>query len=122
MTIKNDASRRARRCSLGLRAVLAAAALLMPALAVESPAMACNTRDGADSYMNTTRNLNSTPGNAWYYSVDAGTKVWMDGWSGGPYSMGQYKWFHITVRSGPRYGLPGWVPAPSVSNQWTCSP
>ena len=39
--------------------------------------------------MNTTRNLNSTPGNAWYFSVDNGTGVWMDGWNQGPSSMGQ---------------------------------
>ncbi len=72
--------------------------------------------------MNTTRNLNSTPGNAWYFSVDSGTGVWMDGWNQGPSSMGQYKWFRVTVRTGPRYGTVGWVPAPSVSNQWNCSP
>jgi hypothetical protein len=37
-------------------------------------------------------------------------------------AMGQGKWFNITVLSGPRYGLNGDVPAPSVSNQWTTSP
>lgn len=83
---------------------------------------ACNSRDGAKSYMNTARNLNSTPGNAYYFSVDKGTGVWMDGWNGGPSAMGQNKWFRITVRTGPRYGAVGWVPAPSVSNQWNCSP
>ena len=106
-----------------MRAVVVAMALLGSFFTLDAPAMAaCNTRSGAESYMNSTRNLNSTPGNAWYFSVDQGTGVWMDGWNQGPNSMGQYKWFRITVRTGPRYGTVGWVPAPSVSNQWTCSP
>lgn len=112
-----------RRQSLNRARALVVALMTLACVAAAGPAIAgANTRDNANSYMNTTRNLNSTPGNAWYYSVDKGTSVWMDCWSRGPLSMGQYKWFRITVRSGPRYGLVGWVPAPSVSNQWWSAP
>lgn len=104
------------------RLVVAALALLSPMFALPASAGGCNSRAGAQSFMNSTRNLNSTPGNAWYFSVDKGTGVWMDGWNGGPSSMGQNKWFRVTVKAGARQGLVGWVPAPSVSNQWNCSP
>ncbi|MEU7870622.1 hypothetical protein [Dactylosporangium sp. NPDC049140] len=91
------------------------------AVAVATPAMA-NTRDNANSYINTRTNLNSVPGAAGYFWANSGVGVWMDCWTQGPLADGQYKWFHVTVRDGTGYGTPGYVPAPRVSNQWTSSP
>ena len=85
-----------------------------------APAYA-NTRDNANSYMNQNTNVNSVPGAAYYFSLDRGTHVWMNCWTQGPLAMGQYKWFNITARDGVRQGLTGYVPAPSVSSQWTSS-
>ncbi len=105
-------------------AKLLTATVLMGSVAVmtTSPALACNTRDGAQSYMNSTQNVNQVPGAPSSFFIKSGGAVWMNGWSQGPKAFNQYKWFQITVRGNPGYGLTGWVPAPSVSNQWNCSP
>lgn len=89
--------------------VLAGVAMLMPS----QVALA------ASSTMNSNQNVNYVPGSPGYFAVDKGTSVRMNCWTRGPLAMGQYKWFNITVMSGPRYGLAGYVPAPSVNNQTT---
>lgn len=87
-------------------------------------ATAANAQAQHNSTMNTSEcvSVPYVPGDCSWFSIGKGTTVQMQCWNTGPKAMGQYKWFEITVLSGPRYGLSGEVPAPSVSNQWTSSP
>jgi hypothetical protein len=85
---------------------------------------AANAQTQHNSTMNTSEcvSVPYVPGDCSGFTATAGTTVQMQCWNTGPQAMGQGKWFEITVLSGPRYGLTGEVPAPSVSNQWTSSP
>lgn len=91
-------------------------------------ALGTMTTASAQAQHNSTMNTSEcvsvpyVPGDCSGFSISKGTTVQMQCWNTGPKAMGQYKWFEITVLSGPRYGLTGEVPAPSVSNQWTSSP
>lgn len=98
-----------------------AAATLAIALSIATPA-AANTRSGAGSYMNSRQLIRYSPSASGYFWTSNGTLVWMDCWTRGPLAMGQYKWFRVTVRQSSGYGVSGYVPAPSVSNQWDSSP
>ncbi|HEY6793477.1 MAG TPA: hypothetical protein VI248_02210 [Kineosporiaceae bacterium] len=104
------------------RAALLATAALLGLGAVAAPAASANTRDNANSYINTRVNFNTVPGAPGYFWANSGTQVWMNCWTQGPTAMGQNKWFSVTVRQPNGYGVTGYVPAPSVSNQWTTSP
>jgi len=83
-----------------------------------------NTRANAGSYMNTAESVDVVPGDPSGFIVGKGVTIWMNCWTAGPKAMGQYKWFNITVNNngGHGYGVTGYVPAPSVSSQWTSSP
>lgn len=85
---------------------------------------AANAQAQHNSTMNTSEcvSVPYVPGDCQGFVADKGTTVQMQCWNTGPLAMGQRKWFEITVLSGPRYGLSGEVPAPSVSNPWTSSP
>jgi hypothetical protein len=91
-------------------------------LVAVAPKTYANTRDSANSYINTRTNINNYPGALGYFWASAGLKVWMNCWTRGPLAYGQYKWFQITVRDNNGYGVTGYVPAPTVSSQWTSSP
>jgi hypothetical protein len=93
----------------------------LPTLALESAASA-NTQGSANSYINTPTCLDLVPGDCTGFVLGRGAGVLMNCWEGGPQSYGQGKWFYITVRQSRGYGMTGWVPAPTVSNQWTSSP
>ena len=104
-----------------VRGIGVPAAAVALALAVASPASA-NTRTNAGSYTNTRVNINTQPGVPGYFFAQNGTLVWMNCWTGGPQAYGQGKWFQVTVRQSNGYGVTGYVPAPTVSKQWTSSP
>lgn len=56
------------------------------------------------------------------FVVKSGRTVQMNCWTTGAQAYGQGKWFQITVGAGYGSGVTGWVPAPTVRNQWLSSP
>lgn len=105
------------------RKLVAVSAMVVALGAVTAAPAVANTRDGANSYINTRTNVNVVPGVPSQYWLNAGMRVWMNCWTRGPVVDGQQKWFNITVKPNqPGAGLTGYVPATRVSNQWTSSP
>lgn len=106
------------------RFVVAGSVVVVPIVLSLGLATAANAQAQHNSTMNTSEcvSVPYVPGDCSWFVASKGVTVQMQCWNTGPQAMGQGKWFEITVLSGPRYGLTGEVPAPSVSNQWTSSP
>ena len=94
------------------------------AVVAAAPSAFANTRGDANSYMNSAQEVDVVPGDPSGFLVGNGVTIWMNCWTTGPQALGQGKWFNITVNNngGYGYGVTGYVPAPSVSRQWTSAP